>query len=252
MKGGALSLNLSLNAATSAPAGLQWTLAYAPSDISSLTAVAGLALGTSKTLSCSSGTGSLTCLATGMNASTISSGVVAVVTATLSPTSGSNLDSIPISNVMGALPDGTSVSISGTGGTISVTQPNPTISTLLPANATAGAAAFTLTVNGTGFLNGVVVNWNGTSRTTTFGSATQLTAAITAADIATAGTAPVTVVNPGGGTSGASTFTINAANPVPAITSLTPATATAGTAAFNLTVTGTGFINGSVVKWNGS
>ena len=42
------------------------------------------------------------------------------------------------------------------------------------------------------------VRWNGEDRTTTFVSATQLTTAITAGDIAAPGTASVTVQNPGG------------------------------------------------------
>ena len=52
------------------------------------------------------------------------------------------------------------------------------------------------------------VRWNGTDRTTTFVSATQLSAAIPAADIATAGSAQVTVFSPapGGGTSAARAF----------------------------------------------
>jgi hypothetical protein len=56
------------------------------------------------------------------------------------------------------------------------------------------------------------VLWNGTSRATTFVSAATLTAAIAGADIAAAGTAAVTVFNPapGGGTSNAVNFTINA------------------------------------------
>ena len=66
-------------------------------------------------------------------------------------------------------------------------SPPPTISSLSPASATAGGPAFTLTVNGSNFVSGSVVQWNGSNRTTTFVSATQLTAAITAADIATAG-----------------------------------------------------------------
>lgn len=51
------------------------------------------------------------------------------------------------------------------------------------------------------------VDWNGSSRTTTYQSATQLTAAITAADVASAGSVPITVVNPtlGGGSSSAVT-----------------------------------------------
>jgi hypothetical protein len=55
------------------------------------------------------------------------------------------------------------------------------------------------------------VRWNGSNRTTTFVSSTQLTATIPASDIAVAGTAQVTVFTPtpGGGTSSAQTFTIN-------------------------------------------
>jgi FG-GAP-like repeat/Abnormal spindle-like microcephaly-assoc'd, ASPM-SPD-2-Hydin/FG-GAP repeat len=54
-----------------------------------------------------------------------------------------------------------------------------------------------------------VVNWNGSARATTFVNQSQLTAAISAADIATASTAWVTVVNPapGGGTSNVAFFT---------------------------------------------
>jgi hypothetical protein len=73
----------------------------------------------------------------------------------------------------------------------------PAISALTPASMTAGSAAFTLTVNGTNFGSQAVVNWNGAARTTTFVSGNQVTAAIAAADVATAGSAAVTVTNPG-------------------------------------------------------
>ena len=136
--------------------------------------------------------------------------------------------------------------------TINASNPAPAISSLAPAAATAGGAAFTLTVTGSGFVNGAAVRWNGANRLTTFVSATELQAAIPATDIATAGTVSITVFNPGpgGGESAAATFTIN--NPAPAISSLAPATATAGGAAFTLTVTGSGFVNGAVVRWNGA
>ena len=73
-----------------------------------------------------------------------------------------------------------------------------------------GGAAFTLTVTGTNFWSGSVVQWNGAGRPTTFVSYTQLTTAISSLDLATAGTAQVTVFNPalGGETSNALIFTI--------------------------------------------
>jgi len=91
-----------------------------------------------------------------------------------------------------------------------VPNPLPTTTSLSPAVIAVGGTAFTLTVNGTGFVNSSVVQWNGANRTTTYVSPTQLTAAITATDIATAGTATVTVFNPapGGGTSNPQTFTM--------------------------------------------
>jgi len=135
--------------------------------------------------------------------------------------------------------------------TFTINSPSPTVISLSPASATAGGAAFTLTVNGTGFVSPSVVKFNGAAQTTTFISTTQLTAAITAADIATAGTATVAVTNPSsGGTSSAASFTIN--NPAPTVSSLSPSTAVAGSAAFTLTLNGAGFVNGSSVQFNGT
>src|SRR5262249_45828763 len=126
-------------------------------------------------------------------------------------------------------------------------------SSIAPTSATAGDAAFTMTVTGTNFISPSIVQWNGNQRATTFGSSTQLQAQITTADIATAGTASVTVFTPapGGGTSSPQTFTSTAPNPSPTLTSLSPSTAIAGGAAFTLTVTGSNFVGSSVVRWNG-
>ena len=89
-------------------------------------------------------------------------------------------------------------------------NPVPAITGLDPSSATPGGPAFTLTVNGTGFVSSSVVRWNGSPRTTTYVNGTKLTAAITAADIAVASTASVTVFNPapGGGTSNARSFSV--------------------------------------------
>jgi len=128
-------------------------------------------------------------------------------------------------------------------------------SSLSPTSAVAGSAALTLTVNGGGFVASSVVRWNGASRTTTFVSANQLRAAVTASDLATARSVPVSVVtpSPGGGTSGTVTFTIAPpVPPVPAVSSLSPTSAVAGSAALTLTVNGGGFVASSVVRWNGA
>src|SRR5579859_948185 len=69
---------------------------------------------------------------------------------------------------------------------------------LAPGAAVPGSAGFTLTVNGCTFVSGATVKWNGTALATTFVSSIQLTAAVPASDVATAGTASVTVSNPGG------------------------------------------------------
>jgi len=106
------------------------------------------------------------------------------------------------------------------GNTPAVAGTVPVVTQLVPASVAHGAAAFTLTINGSSFNSNAVVNWNGSALTTTFVTGNQLAAAVPAASIATAGTVQVTVTNPGmsgglygGGTldesSAAMTFTIN-------------------------------------------
>ena len=92
-----------------------------------------------------------------------------------------------------------------------VVNPAPTISSASPLSVTAGDPDFSLTVSGTAFNSASRVRWNGSDRPTTFVSSTQVTATISASDIATPGSASVTVFNPapGGGESGAITFQIN-------------------------------------------
>ena len=148
------------------------------------------------------------------------------------------------------------VFLAGCGGNTSQAFNNlPTLTTLSPNNAVAGGAAFTLTINGTNFVAASVVNFGGTARSTTFLSATQLTAAIPAAAIASASSATVTVTNPapGGGTSNGVNFTIaSGPNPVPTITTISPNSAEAGGAAFTLTINGTNFVAASAVSFGGT
>jgi uncharacterized protein (DUF2141 family) len=91
------------------------------------------------------------------------------------------------------------------------TNPIPFVNQpLVPTSSAPGGPGFVLTVNGTQFVSSSVVNWNGAPLTTTFVSNMQLTATVSALDIAKAGTASVTVVNPapGGGTSGMVPFNV--------------------------------------------
>lgn len=96
----------------------------------------------------------------------------------------------------------------------------PNITALSPASAPAGSTGVILTVNGTNFNGNAAINWVGTALSTTHVSSNQLMATVPNSDLATSGTAAVTVTNPGtaggiygGGTMAATsnsmTFTIN-------------------------------------------
>lgn len=107
---------------------------------------------------------------------------------------------------------GAGLTACGGGGTASSgsSAATATVTTIFPNAAPAGALAFTLNVTGSNFASGSTVNWNGSSRTTTFVSSTQLQAHIMAADVASPGKATVTVVNTKAAPSSGITFTIAA------------------------------------------
>jgi uncharacterized repeat protein (TIGR01451 family) len=134
-----------------------------------------------------------------------------------------------------------------------ILAPVPALTSLSPSSIYAESPAFPLTVNGSGFVSSSTVLWNGNSRTTTFINSKQLQAAITAADVATAGSATITVSTPapGGGVSNGLIFGVQPP-PIPVLTSLSPSSAGARSSAFTLTVNGLGFVGTSTVLWNGS
>ncbi|HEX8851268.1 MAG TPA: IPT/TIG domain-containing protein [Gemmatimonadaceae bacterium] len=137
---------------------------------------------------------------------------------------------------------------------LNVVNPTPAITSLSPTNVNAGSGAFTLTINGTGFRSGVSSAFlNGSARTTTFMSATQLQMAVNANDVTASGTLSITVVNtgPGGGTSAPAPFFVGAVNPVPTVSSMSPSNRNAGEVAPLITITGTNFLPSSVVRWEG-
>jgi IPT/TIG domain len=83
----------------------------------------------------------------------------------------------------------------------------PKVTQLSPSSTAAGGAAFTLTVQGSGFGADSLVYWGTTTRMTTYVSASQVTADITDADIMNSGSVQV-YVHSGGANSNTMTFTI--------------------------------------------
>jgi len=89
--------------------------------------------------------------------------------------------------------------------------PAPALSAVSPSPILAGDPGVTLVATGSGFTAESVVRWNGSTRPTVFVSTSELHAAISAADIASIGTADVSVFTPapGGGTSAVVVATID-------------------------------------------
>lgn len=136
--------------------------------------------------------------------------------------------------------------------TFSVMNPAPLLTSLSPTSAPLGGGDFVLTVNGARFVDGSSVSWNGFWRPTTFVSSSELRATIAAADLATAGTASVAVHTPAPGGGSSAPLTIPITRPSPTVTAMSPASIAPGSSRFTLTVTGSGFVPDTVLRWNGS
>jgi hypothetical protein len=151
-----------------------------------------------------------------------------------------------------AVVDGTQVVAADTGNNVQVDNPVPTVATLAPSSVLVGSPTGTITVNGTNFVSGITLAVNGSLRTTTYVSATQLTASLTADDFVSAAPLLLNAVNPqpGGGASG--TIALVVTNPAPTIASVSPSELKAGSPATTVNVVGTGFIAGTGVLVNGA
>lgn len=91
----------------------------------------------------------------------------------------------------------------GSGGSTDPThvdKDRPTLTSLSPASVPVGSPAFTLILNGSGFMSGGTVTWAGTNLGTyTFVSSTQITMPIPASLVAKQGKVNIVVTNPGTG-----------------------------------------------------
>lgn len=123
----------------------------------------------------------------------------------------------------------------------------PTLASLNPSTCFNEIASLILTTNGTGFVSGSQVIWNGTAMPTTFVSSTQLTATVAGTYLATVGTENVFVLNPDSTVSNTLPFTITV-NPAttPTLTDISPTKAAVGSPGFTMTLNGTNFAPGAV------
>jgi hypothetical protein len=133
--GSTVTLPLTLNAPSGGgPAGVQWTLSYPTSVFSGVSVSAGdAASAAGKTLDCVAGTGSYKCLLTGAsNVNRIQNGTVARVALTVSSSASTQTATVQLTGTTAATPDGTSMSLTAAGGSVSVTgnAPAPALASL--------------------------------------------------------------------------------------------------------------------------
>jgi hypothetical protein len=120
-------------------------------------------------------------------------------------------------------------------------SPVPVLNELAPAFVSAGNAAFTLTVSGSGFQSSTTLYWGSTALSTQVKSALQLTATVPASAIVNAGTVALTAQNPspGGGTSNTLQFEVDSAGSssfAPVIATATETVTPGSTASYQVTL----------------
>lgn len=139
----------------------------------------------------------------------------------------------------------------GTSSAVTLTifsQTAPIITRLTPSSFATGTPSPKLTVTGSRFLEADddVVLVDGAPRVTEFVNTTTLVATLLDDDVALPGTHTVTVTNRTGATSAPLTFSVSSqAGPV--VTSIDPGTTAVGSAPFTATLTGTNFVDQSIV-----
>ena len=193
--GGAVTLDLSLVSPTaSGPAGLQWTLTYATGSVASIGAVAGSsATAAGKAINCYSSSGSYTCLLSGMNGTLMANGIVAAITMTMATSAQSTAVGLthPVATTAAGLP----ISVTGTGGTISVSAPPvqlPTVAGLScrPTSLTSGnSSTCTVSLSPAAPAGGTTVNLSSSTGALSVPASVAVAAGATSASFAaTAGT----------------------------------------------------------------
>ena len=160
---GTVSLNLTLTSPSgSQPAAVQWNLTYPAANVLSLSATAGpAATAAGKSLACAGSSGTYTCIAYGLTASTMANGVVAIVN--LTTASSVTSTSIGVGSASAASASGMALSISATGGTVTGPATSPSLSAAYGFNEGTGTTTADMSGNGiTGQLQGAT--WTGSGK----------------------------------------------------------------------------------------
>jgi hypothetical protein len=143
-------------------------------------------------------------------------------------------------------------SSSTSGGAGGGNPPAPAVTSISPTTAPAGSADLTLTVNGTGFLSSTVIQVGGKPEATTFVGATQVTAKVPAAQLASGAELNVVAVNGSQSSASGAAINLEVDNPSPTISSVAPSVETLAATSLAIAVTGTGFVPTTVIDVNGS
>jgi hypothetical protein len=125
----------------------------------------------------------------------------------------------------------------------------PSLSQLRPDVAPAGGEGFSLVVEGTDFLPGAVIRWDGEELPTVHTSSSVLRTDISSIRIAQPDTVEVRVRNPDGQQSYPLSFQIRFRPPI--VTSVNPDTLITGGEGTSITIAGSDFKDGATVMWNG-
>lgn len=250
------NLNLSVQVVGTAPAGLQWTLAYSPGQVLAIAASAGPAtIAAGKELSCVSTNGLYKCLLTGLNSNPIASGTVAYVQIVVAPYLASS--SIAISDVLGVDATATALGIStNIGATVIV----PVLSSLtcVPAVLNSGSSAnCSVTMNSVVPAGGIPVALSTDNPALSVPAsvtvpAGQTSTGFTAVAGPVSGVQTATLTGRWNGGSTSSSLSLLPQAGLPTISSLSPGGVAAGSHGFVLIVNGTAFRGDGVIQWNGT
>lgn len=134
---------------------------------------------------------------------------------------------------------------------IDLPNPLPVLTSITPENALRGSRPTNLTINGQGLLENTEVYLNGIKTASLFPGCGSIQVTVPGNYLQKIGDVEIKAVNPMPDGGASNLLCLHLENPVPQITGLDPANATAGAASLAISVLGTGFFNDTVLSVSG-